>query len=92
MPAEDGFGRKPEVEKEDAADSRQQSDLSDAGSAPAANQGVTYRLHHDLLLRYQGQVIDRNTEETVRSIPSDERIEIARKFQAQVGRFLDRLA
>lgn len=66
---------------------KQEIDLSAIGGAK--NHGVTYEVRSDLSIRFQGQVVDRNNNETVKSIPTDARVEVAERYQQYIGSRLD---
>ncbi len=53
------------------------------------NHAVTYKLFPELVYPYQGQVIDRGTLDVVRSVPTERRIELARRYQENLGQLLD---
>ena len=53
---------------------------------------VTYTVHPDLQRALQGNVIDVNTDEVLRAIPSEERIQFSKAFREQIGTFLDTTA
>ena len=55
------------------------------------NQAVTYRHFADLAL-FQSRIVDRESDETIRAVPPDQRIELAQRFQKYVGQRLDALA
>lgn len=63
-------------------------DFVKGGIAPK-NQAIVYRLFPELRIHFQGQVIDRGTSETLYSVPSDQRIELYRRFEEHLGNFLD---
>ncbi|MEM7164644.1 MAG: hypothetical protein AAF581_04230 [Planctomycetota bacterium] len=72
------------------ADTRKDSiDLSAAGGTPAKNHGVTYKVRPDLSIKFQGQVVDRANNETLKSIPTDARVEVAERYQQYIGSNLD---
>ncbi|MGE3165511.1 MAG: hypothetical protein AB7O52_11440 [Planctomycetota bacterium] len=52
-------------------------------------RGFTYSIYPELRVRFQSQIIDRETAETIRSVPSESRIELARRFEEHIGSQLD---
>ena len=55
------------------------------------NTAVTYRALPDLRT-YQSQVVDRESSDVVRSVPTERQIEFSRRYQDYLGRTLDMLA
>ena len=50
---------------------------------------VTYRIHPDLQRALQGNVIDSETSEVLREIPSEDRIQLTKAFRENLGSSLD---
>lgn len=50
---------------------------------------VTYRVHPDLQRALQGNVIDSETSEVLREIPSEDRIQLTKAFRENLGSSLD---
>ncbi len=78
-------------EKEPKAPALPIVDLDRAGIRPR-NHVVTYRVHPDLQRSLQGSVIDRDTSEILREVPTEERIHLAKAFREHIGITLDTLA
>ena len=53
---------------------------------------VAYRVHPDLQRALQGNVIDVETDEVLRAIPSEDRIRFQKAFREHLGTFLDTTA
>jgi len=68
-----------------------QDDRSDSRIHPL-HHAVTYRVHPDLERTLQSARIDRDTDETLREVPSEERIQLSRAFRDHVGAILDAFA
>lgn len=66
-------------------------DLARAGIRPL-HHAVTYRVHPDLERTLQSARIDRDTDETLREVPSEERIQLSRAFRDHLGAVLDAYA
>lgn len=56
------------------------------------HRSVTYKVHPDLQRALQGNVIDADTSEVLKEIPSEERIQLSKALRAQVGSTLDTFA
>ncbi len=56
------------------------------------HRSVTYRIHPDLERALQGNVIDADTSEVLKEIPSEERIQLSKAFREHLGTNLDTFA
>lgn len=72
--AQHAFVRK-EAEEKDAQDAVQSE------SAPARHAGVKFRILKDLSHRIQGSLVDRNTQEVIRSFPPENLVDFYEKFR-----------
>lgn len=77
---------------ESLAESRERLANNPALALAPKNHAVTYRLFPELPYPYQGQVVDRTTLDVVRSVPSQPRIELARRYQEHLGQLIDTAA
>lgn len=83
--------RSGEGSEQNDVDRRPEAPVAEPIPLPnAKNHGVTYTVYPDLQIKFQGKVVDRDTTETVRSIPTEAHIEQARRYQEYVvGEQLD---
>lgn len=59
------------------------------GAVGPPNRGVTYSVHPDLSVRFQGKVVDRDTSETIQSVPPEIQIEFMERYDEYIGSRLD---
>jgi uncharacterized FlaG/YvyC family protein len=90
-PAERSEARAEEERESKPERSAREIDLSSKGMEPL-HHAVTYRVHPDLERALQSARIDRDTDETVREVPSEARIQLSRAFRENLGALLDAYA
>jgi uncharacterized FlaG/YvyC family protein len=90
-PAESADSRAEEERERPPPRAIARADLASAGIHPL-HHAVTYRVHPDLEHMLQSARIDRDTDETLREVPSEERIQLSRSFREHLGAVLDAYA
>ena len=81
-------GPLPRANDGSTSPSDQQADAAPQDAPAPPNSGITFRILEDLSYRIQSRVVDRDTQEVIRSIPPDQLVSFFKRFH-QAGGHLD---